>query len=340
MARVRLTPKTALRLGYDLLAAYGSTPDNARVVAEHLVESERVGLPSHGVMRLPQYVDEILAHEIEPAAQPTSHSSGKVRLDLDGRRCFGQVAAKLAVINGIDVAKEHGMALVTVRQCGHAGRIGAYAEDLGTAGYLSIIFCSGPRSGHRVAPFGGRDGRLATNPMAFGIPTSSAPIVGDFSTAASPEGRIRNLKNLGLKAPPETLLDANGMPTVDPNVLYDKPPGTILPLGGEVLGHRGFALGLLVEAAATLLTGDATSDGSRVGNNLAMVVVSVDEAYRRRADDMGQYVLGSRPRESRTLKLPGQLEREHRGTNSEFTVDDTTWESIVVRARNVGVDVE
>lgn len=339
VAEVRLSPEQALQLGCDLLGAYGATTENARVVTEHLVDADRAGLPSHGLMRLPQYVDEILAGEIDPTAKPAPRRAGQAHLHLDARRCFGQVAGRLAVLGGIEAAKDHGIALVTVRQCGHAGRIGAYAEELGTAGCLSMVFCSGPRSGHRVAPFGGRDGRLATNPLAFSIPSSSDPIVGDFSTAASPEGRIRRLRNLGLSAPPETLLDAEGMPTNDPNVLYHSPPGTILPLGGELLGHRGFALGIFVEAMATLLGGDDTADGSRVGNNLAFIVISTSPEYRLGADRMTEYVLSSRSRGNATMKLPGQLEREHRDATTDILLDGTTWQATVERARRVGLDL-
>ncbi len=249
MADKRLSCSAALDVVEQLMVAYGASVTNARTVAEHLVDAERAGLPSHGMLRAPQYVDEILAGEIDPVASPSLRGTG-ARLDMDGRRCFGQVAGEMAVGHGTRLAQEHAIGVVTVQQCGHAGRIGTYAERLGKDGFLSVIFCSGPRSGHRVAPFNGREARLATNPIAFSVPTTQYPIVGDFSTAVAPEGRIRLLRDLGLQAPVETLLDAAGQPTTDAGVLYRVPPGAILPLGGERLGHRGFGLGLLVEAMA------------------------------------------------------------------------------------------
>ncbi|HXW79595.1 MAG TPA: Ldh family oxidoreductase, partial [Acidimicrobiales bacterium] len=232
-----LTPSEAANFTAALLVGYGAAPGDAQVVADHLVEAETSGLPSHGLIRVPQYVDEILSGAIDPRAVPGTRKTNTGRVEIDALRCFGQVAAELAVQHSARLAKEQGLALVTVRQSGHAGRIGAYAEHLGGAGFLALIYCSGPRSGHRVAPFGGRDGRLATNPVAFAIPTSDQPIVGDFSTAASPEGRIRSRRNQGLDAPPDTLLDAEGVETIDPNALYSSPPGAIMPFGGERLGH-------------------------------------------------------------------------------------------------------
>jgi hydroxycarboxylate dehydrogenase B len=334
-----LTPAEAVEFSAALLEGYGAAPGDARVVAEHLVEAETSGLPSHGLIRVPQYVDEIMSGAIDPGAVPESRETNGGRVDINARRCFGQVAAELAVQHGARLAKERGLALVTVRQSGHAGRIGAYAEHLGGAGLLALIYCSGPRSGHRVAPFGGRDGRLATNPVAFSIPTSDQPIVGDFSTAASPEGRIRSLRNRALDAPPDTLIDAQGMETIDPNALYSSPPGAIMPFGGERLGHRGYALGLLVEAMATLLTGDETDDESRAGNNLAFVVLEVDPEFRLRADRMSEYVLSSRPRGEGPVLLPGSIERERRRQMSLVVIDSVTWAAMVDRAQRAGVAV-
>jgi hydroxycarboxylate dehydrogenase B len=334
-----LAPSEAVNFSAALLVGYGAAPIDARVVADHLVEAETSGLPSHGLIRVPQYVDEIVAGAIDPAAIPQIRETSGGRLDIDARRCFGQVAGELAVQHGARLAKERGLALVTVRQSGHAGRIGAYAEHLGRAGFLALIYCSSPRSGHRVAPFGGRDGRLSTNPVAFSIPTSDQPIVGDFSTAASPEGRIRSLRNRGLDAPPDTLLDADGMGTIDPNALYQNPPGAIMPFGGERLGHRGFALGLLVEAMATLLTGDETADGSRAGNNLAFVVLEVDPEFTLRADRMCEYVVSSRPRGEGPVLLPGFIESDRRRQASEVVIDAVTWAAMLEQAQRAGIAV-
>ena len=178
---VNLTAAAAKRLVVQVLTAYGAPGDNAEVVAGHLVDCDLAGVPSHGLIRVPQYVDEILSGEIDPEAKPSVHHVSSARRDIVGHRCFGQVGCARAVGEASALAADHGLGLVTVRETGHAGRIGAYAESLGRMGLLSMVFCSGPRSGHRVSPFNGREGRLATNPIAFSVPTSGEPIVGDFS---------------------------------------------------------------------------------------------------------------------------------------------------------------
>jgi len=333
----RLSCPAALELAVSLLVAYGASPPDAQVVGAHLVEAERAGLTSHGLMRVPQYIDEIVAGEIDPTAAPVADQVTATRVEIDGRWCFGQVAAALAVTNGVRLAAEQGMALVSVRHSGHAGRVGAYAERLGAEGFVSVIFCSGPRSGHRVAPFNGREGRLATNPIAFSIPTARQPIVGDFSTAAAPEGRIRWLRDQGLQAPPDTLINPGGVPTLDPGVLYTDPRGAIMPFGGERLGHRGFALGLLVEAMATLVAGEETSDNTRVGNNLCFVVISVDPEFRHRAGRMADYVLSAPPRGEVPVVLPGSIEYERRSATEIVVINEPTWQAMMDRASKVGL---
>jgi uncharacterized oxidoreductase len=322
----------------NLLAAKGATPDNAAVVSRHLVTSDLAGVRSHGFIRLPQYVQEIGLKEIDPAARPVCRRVKGARIDIDAGQCFGQVAGVEAVRLAQEAAKEHGLGLVTVHQAGHTGRIGAYAEDLAEAGFLGLAVCSGARSGHRVAPFGGRQGRIATNPIAFSLPSTPDPIVGDFSTASAPEGLIRVLRNLGAEAPPDTLLDPEGRPTTDPSVLYRDPPGSILPLGGARLGYRGFALGLLVEALATLLAGDDTEDPGRTGNNLAVMAVEVDEGYRARAARLGEYVRSAATTgPDVTIMLPGEREYRARRGSSMVRVDQRTWGEVSALARECGV---
>ena len=114
------------------------------------------------------------------------------------------------------------------------------------------MVCSGPRSGHWVAPFGGLEGRLSPNPIAFACPVAEGPpLTGDFSTSVVPEGVVRSLRNRGARTPEGALRDAAGRPTTDPAVLYGEPRGALQPLGGD-FGYRGTALALMVELLAAL----------------------------------------------------------------------------------------
>jgi LDH2 family malate/lactate/ureidoglycolate dehydrogenase len=123
-------------------------------------------------------------------------------------------------------------------------------------------------------------------------------------------------------------------------VLYRVPPGAILPLGGERLGHRGFGLGLLVEAMATLLTGDNTADPSRVGNNLTFIVIAVEPEFGQRADGMVDYVQSSAARGDDRVLFPGRIEQDRRLKTDEVVLGETTWEAILERAGRAGVALD
>src|SRR3989442_6396643 len=155
----------------ELLAAAGASSDNARVVAEHLVASDLRGVHSHGLLRVPQYVAELERGEINGKATSAIARRQHGLVLLDGQGAFGQVTARRAVDEAAAAAGSFGIGLAATTRGGHAGRIGAYTEELADRGFLGLAFCSGPKSGHRVAPFGGIEGRLPTNPISFTFPT-------------------------------------------------------------------------------------------------------------------------------------------------------------------------
>jgi uncharacterized oxidoreductase len=326
---LRFNPEEMLALAASLFRACGASERNASLVAEHLVESDLCGVRTHGVMRIPQYLDEIKRGEIDPGAAPVREKRQGGRVCVEGNRAFGQVAGAFALAEAVTAASEHGVAVVTVRHAGHAGRVGAYTEAIARADYISLALCSGPRSGHFVAPFGGIEGRLATNPISYAFPTKDGPVVADFSTSTAPEGEIRLLRDQGLQTPPGVLQTSTGAATTDPNVLYANPPGTIQPLGGRQRGHKGSALGLLVEVMATLLAGDDPDDSSRYGNNLALVAVQAGPMFEERATRLSDYVRSSRPADpTRPVLMPGDRERQAREAAKDVVVEERTWRAI------------
>ena len=183
----------------------------------------------------------------------------------------------------VRLARETGVAFVTGRHMGHTGRIGAYPEAIAAAGMVGIAVCSGPRSGHWVAPFGGREGRLATNPIAYAFPV-------ERRTA----GRRRFLDQRragGRRAQPqasracrrrkERFATPRGQPTTDPSVLYAdaaRQPSSRSAAPSAIAARR---LGMLVDVLAALLADDDTDDVTREGSNLAMLAIAADDALCR-----------------------------------------------------------
>jgi uncharacterized oxidoreductase len=322
-----------------LLRKSGAPRGHASVVAEHLVECSRLGVHSHGLIRVPQYVRDIRAGEIDPRARPRRTRTRGAVSWVDGRCCFGQVGGIYCTQRAVGAASTHGAGLVVANRLGHTGRLGAYAELAGAQGFLVLVFGTTPPRSHIVAPFGGIDGRLSTNPIAFAIPNGAAPVVADFATSQQPEGKVRSARNRRQRLPDGVLQDPDGNPTNDPAVLYGSPRGTLLPLGGRDFGHKGYALGVLVEAMATLLAGDAVDDASRRTFNLAVLAIATDNGFERGTERMVDYLRSARPTDPRRpVLVPGDPERAaHDRTVVE--VDEQSWNETEVIARELRIAV-
>ena len=339
---VRLPLGRVRDFGITILALAGTPPDDARLVVDHLVQADRMGLRSHGMARVVQYLDAIDTGELDPTARPEIVQSETSRAVIDGHGGFGQVVAGFMVDEVTRLARRTGAAFVAGHRMGHTGRIGAYPERLAEAGLVGIAFSSGPPSGQWVAPFGGIDGRLTTNPIAYAYPVNgAAPVVADFSTSMVPEGIVRGWRNRGVPAPAGTLLDSDGRATTDPSVLYGHPPGAILPMGGPV-GYRGTALGILVEVLTTLAAGDSSTDVSRRGSNLSLIAITTIAGFPQQATVMGSYIRSSRPIDpSRPVMLPGdrELAKVNDFPESMFEFDEPTWVALTDAARRLGAAV-
>ena len=322
----------------DLFVAQGAPPAHAEIVADHLMESSRMGLHSHGLIRVPQYYDAVASGEIDPKAVPSREQLGIAICRIDGHWGFGQVAAHVAADIACELAGATGVSIVLARHLAHIGRVGAYVAAIADRGLVALAFCSGPRFGHWVAPFGGREGRMATNPMAYAFPTSQGPVVADFATSAATEGNLRYLRNQKKPAPDGFLRDASGAPTNDPSVIYAEPRGTIQPLGGETQGHKGSALGILVDVMASVLAGDDVTDASRRGNNLALIAVAPQDRFEHLADNMADYIRSTPPLDSaRPVMMPGDRENANLSAASSVLVDDVTWSQLAERAERHGI---
>ena len=322
-----------------LFVGSGVPEDSARLVIDHLVDASLAGVHSHGILRAPEYLDHIDQGLVAASARPRLVRDDGAVAVFDAGRCLGQVAANAVCEEVVPRAGGGGgLALVSARRAGHFGRIGAYVEAVAQRGFVAVAFCAVPTRHHNVAWFGAREGRLGTNPIAYAFPTGGAPVVADFSTSAVPEGRVRLLHHEGRPAPDGVLLDADGQPSTDPGVLYRQPAGTLRPLGGPQ-GHKGSALGLLVEVMGTLLAGEAPDDPGR-HNSLTIVAVRCPDGFADGADGLVRYVRSAAPIDpARPPLVPGDPEAAARAGATAVPVDATTWERLVARAAAAGLQV-
>ena len=250
----------------------------AEIVTRSMVDANRVGHDSHGVIHLPKYVRELEAGLIQPGAPTeTLRESASIAV-LDGNWGFGPVIATRAVELAIQKAKQTDMSSIAVSRCNEAGRLGGYACLAADAEMIGLLMANDHGGGTCVAPHGGVEGRLSTNPMACAVPIQGQdPIVLDMSTSVVASGKIRVKQHRNEALPHGWLIDGEGESTTNPDAFYGVPPAALLPFGGEVSAHKGFGLSVIVDILAGALTGAGCSQraDARVGNGLFVLVINV-----------------------------------------------------------------
>ena len=261
----RSTAAELTRFAAELLAAVGVARDEAAIVAASLVGANLRGHDSHGVMRLPQYIGFIEQGAISSWGGP----EGRAR-DAGGRRlrrAMGPGAGPGAPAAGPLDPQGPGRWGSPSARPGTAGTSAGWASTPSGPRSLGLLLLATVNNGgavQRVAPPGGLEPRLSTNPFCAGVPTTDpdAPIVVDFGTSVVAEGKVRDYFISGRPVPEGWLLDHQGRPTTDPSVLYEPPKGTILPLGGAQ-SYKGFGLGLILDLWAGGLSGGGCSQTDR-----------------------------------------------------------------------------
>ena len=249
----------------------------AEIVTRSMVDANRVGHDSHGIIHLPKYVRELEAGLIQPGAPTeTLHESASIAV-LDGNWGFGPVIATRAVELAIEKAKQTDISSVAVSQCNEVGRLGGYACLAADAEMIGVLMTNDHGGGTCVAPHGGIEGRLSTNPIACAVPIEGRdPIVLDMSTSVVASGKIRVKQHQDEVLPHGWLIDAKGESTTYADAFYSTPPAALLPFGG-IAAHKGFGLSVIVDILAGALTGAGCSEGedARVGNGLFVLVLNV-----------------------------------------------------------------
>ncbi len=260
----------------DLLCACGASDDEARIVARELVESSLMGYDSHGVMRAAQYGRELLAGRITPNAAFKVVKETPSTALVDCGLGFGAVSAQRMADLAVEKARANGIASVVSMNCHHVGRLGAWPRMMAQQGMIGLAFVNNTKGGHMVTPWGGREGRLGTNPLAYAVPRRNAmPLMMDMSTCMIPEGKIRVALHSGKPVPAGSIIDPDGNPTTDPKAFYGPPRGAILPFGG-MQGYKGFGLALLVEVLGSMLAGYAPSEPYPHVNGLCLIAIDPD----------------------------------------------------------------
>ncbi len=250
-----LTADRLVTFARSLFVAAGVPADEAQIVATSLVGANLAGHDSHGVIRITQYLQGVADGHLKPGTPLSIVHETPAVLVCDGGWNLGQVQAHRLLQRMTEKARAVGLATGTLKNCGHIGRLGEYGEAAAEQGLAFLATVNNHGFGRAVAPPGGTQGRIGTNPLALAVPGQPGePVVLDIALSVCAEGKVRVQFNKGEPVPEGWLLDSQGKPTTDPGVLYHEPKGTILPLGGQQ-AYKGFGLGLLLDMLVGGLSG-------------------------------------------------------------------------------------
>jgi len=332
-----------------LFRGAGVPDGEARTVAASLVGSNLRGHDSHGVMRVPQYVGFLESGEYRPGVELLVDHETPAVVVADALWGFGQVQAHRLLDRVVPKAEALGVAAGAMRNSGHIGRLGEYAERAAERGLILIATVNNGGAGQRVAPPGGVAPRLGTNPLCAAVPTAGEPVVLDFGTSVAAEGKVRVHHINKTPVPEGWLLDPQGRPTTDPSVLYNPPLGSILPMGGTQ-AYKGFGLALVLDMLAGGLTGGRTSHPGAPparGNNVVFIAFDPRhfaglDALVGESTRLVDYVRET-PRAPGVdrITLPGDPERAtlERRTAEGVPLADAHWEKLVELASRLGAAV-
>ena len=325
--RVTLNVTEITELVAGIFKHVGCAESVAREVAGHLAESNLCGVESHGLMRTLQYVEQFENGYMKPDTTPSMIKNKFGATEVDGNGGIGIPAMRLACEHCCEVAKHTGIAALSIRNVGHTGRIGAFAEQAAYQGCLSIIIGGGGRKNWRqVAPHGGRRAILPTNPYSIGIPGGErGPVVLDFATSKIAGGWIYAARSAGALLPDNVLIDKHGQISRDPQDYFDG--GAILPAGGA----KGYALSLVAEIIAEAMLGPTTTEGNWLMIALDTACFREPHVMQVAAEEILEELRVCPPAAGfEKVEIPGERERDYRKlTESQgIRLPQQTWRQI------------
>ena len=298
--------------GTALLQWGGLPGDRARVTAKKLIAADLMGHVTHGLMLCGPYIKQYRTGAWQTGGEIETVSDRGATVLWDAHFLPGLWVTDCGVRMLLERVEQHGIVTLSIRRNSHIGCLQTFLPAATEQGCMILLSCSDQNT-CSVAPFGGIDPVLTPNPIAVGIPTSGDPILADFTTSITNNGRVMQAIEQDEPMPGPWLLTADGDTTDDPNCASTDPAGTILPLGGLDCGHKGFALSLMVEALTQALSGFGRADDREGWSAEVFIQVISPDAFAgrdqfvRQVDRLVQLCSDSRVRpDCDEIRLPGQ----------------------------------
>lgn len=355
---ITVNAKVLCQFTKEIFIEAGCSNAEAQRIGHYLTKSNLSGHESHGVLRIPRYLHWLAEERVKRDQGISVVTENEALGVLDGNHGFGQTIGPLAVQFGIEKAKKHGLSLVGLRNSGHLGRIGDWGEMAAENDLISIHFVNTTGLGLLVAPFGGTERRLSTNPICIGVPSYDGKMfVLDFATSMVAEGKVLNALGGGAPLMADALIDKDGTLSSDPSLIYGT-NDTTQPLDVRIgtgairaMGeHKGSGLSFMCEVLAGALTGSGCSKAGEkmlVNGMLSIYVapkfLSQDASFIEELKNYIEYFCSSMPiHKNGKVFCPGDVEANNRAHRLVHGVPlpISTWESIIEAASNLGISDE
>ena len=246
---VVVSHRDLLEFARECFRRVGVPEEDAGIIADHLVLANLRGVDSHGVIRIPYYIEGVEKGYVRARSEIRILRETRATALIDGGGGLGIPVAVKAIRLGIEKAKSGGIAVVSVRNLGHVGMLAYYTLKITEQKLIGLVTANAPA---RVAPWGGAEPVFGTNPISFGFPAREKPIIIDMATSVIADFKIKLAALKGEKIPEGVALDKSGKPTVDPKEALE---GCLLPFGA----YKGYSFSLIVEVLSAVLSGGSLS---------------------------------------------------------------------------------
>lgn len=335
------------QLAGAIFCAAGCDSQEAACISDHLVEANLAGHDSHGVILIPTYIQSLREGNVRANQKLQVLLEDERFLLADGQSGFGQSIGQQVMALGAEKVEQQGVAVLALRNSGHLGRIGHWAEVAARAEKISFHFVNSSGAGRVVAPFGGISPRISADPIAIGIPREEEnPIILDYSTSSIAVGKIKVALHKGVTVPDGCIMDASGHAINDPKVFFGDPMGVLLTFGG----HKGYALAFITELLAGALTGGGCTRPGVTRAEQGMLTILIDprrlvdfDAFSKEISRYAEYVKSAEKiSPDGKVLVPGEIEQIHRAKRGEegIEMDETTWNELLEVSRSLKIGSE
>jgi len=338
---MKISAKNEKKLVETILTKIGLKKEYAEIVADATLDADLKGFTSHGIGRFHQYIKGIEAGNINIDGELEIVKETPAIALVNGNSIFGQVVAYKSMELAIKKAKELGIGAVGTHNSNHFGATGYYPDLASKEGLIGMAFANTEPA---IAPLGGKEPILGTNPIAISVPGEETYIAVDMATSATARGKLLEAQRKGEKIPEGMALDEDGNPTTDPNEALK---GSILPFGA----HKGYGLAFMIEiltgplvgaAFGKSVTGTANHCDKCTKGDLFIAIdpdkfVGIDE-FKNGTESFVDEIRSSTP----DTIIPGDIETNRINTNKQegIKIDQKLYDNLAEICNNLDINLD